>query len=93
MADSPRKPDPGDDTHMEVDRGATPGTSRWQKVVGIIGLLVILWVGNRMLGTLLGHGHGAMRHGPRQDAPPAEIQEQEIDTDTGGVHAPPPGFH
>ena len=95
MADPPRDPDTGDDSRVEFDRGAKSGTTRWQIVVGIIGLLAILWVASRMLGTLLGHGHGdgGMRHGPREDGPPAEIQEQETDTGAGGVHEPPAGFH
>lgn len=88
MAEQPPSPDPGDDARVEPGRGATPGTSRWQKVVGLIGLLVILWVASRMLSNLLGHRPGDMRHGPGQDAPPAEVQEH----DTGGGHAPPPGF-
>ena len=41
---------------VEPDGGLATGTSRWQMVVGIIGLLVILWVGNSMLNTFSGAG-------------------------------------
>jgi hypothetical protein len=90
MADPPRNPDSGGDTGVESGRGPIAGASRWQKVIGIIGLLVILWVGNRMLSTLLGRGHGpgGMRHGPGQHAPPARMHEQESDTRGGIGHEP-----
>jgi hypothetical protein len=88
MADPTRNPHARDDTGVEPGRGATIGTSRWQKVVGIIGLVVVLWVGYQMFvaGPGLGGGGGP---GPGQHAPPAEIEEQETDTDDG-EHAPPP---
>jgi hypothetical protein len=78
MANSPRNPDTDDDTGVEPDRGATTGSSRWQKVVGIIGLVVLLVLGIRMF--VVGGGHGA-----GQDAPGVN-QEQE----DGGGHVPPP---
>ena len=90
MTDSPDNPDAGDDARVAPDHRATPGTSRWQRVVGIIGLLVILWVGNRMLGTFLGRGPGPGGHGPGQEGPPAEMQEHGIEG--GGGHVPPPGL-
>lgn len=94
MANPPPYPDSnldtGDDTGAGPDRGSTTGTSRprtvvttWQKVVGIIGLLVLLALGARMFGA--GGGHG-----PGQNTP-VENQEQEIDTEDGGGHVPPPG--
>lgn len=90
MADPPRHPDTEDDTGVESDRGATTGTSRWQKVVGIIGLLVVLWIGNQMVGQLTGSGPGpgGGDPGPGQHAPPAETQEEETDTGDGD-HQPP----
>jgi hypothetical protein len=76
---------------VEPDGGSATGISRWQMVVGIIGLLVILWVGNSMLNTLLGRGPGpgGMDHEPGQGPLPAEVQEQE--SEDGGGHRPPEG--
>jgi hypothetical protein len=93
VADPPRHTDIRDDAGEEPDPAARTGTSRWQKVVGILGLVVLLWVGNQMLNTLLGRGPGpgGMDHGPGQDPPPAEIQEQEADSQDGDGHRPPPG--
>lgn len=79
MTDPPRNTDTGVEPHSTV----TTGTSRWQKVVGIIGLLVVLWIGNQMVGQLTGSGPG-----PGQHAPPAEIEEEETDTGDGD-HQPP----
>jgi hypothetical protein len=78
---------------VESDGGPVTGTSRWQKVVGILGLVVILWVGNQMVGQLTGRGGGpgGDGRGPGQDAPPAEIQEQAPDSNDGGGHRPPEG--
>ncbi|MQB02020.1 MAG: hypothetical protein GEU78_17455 [Actinobacteria bacterium] len=59
MADPPRHPDTGDDTGVEPDSGATTGTPRWQKVVGLIGLLVVLLVAIMLV---VGGGHGPARH-------------------------------
>jgi hypothetical protein len=76
------RPDTGDDTAVEPGRGATTGTSRWQKVVGIIGLVVLLWVGYQMFvagpGLGGGGGPGGGGHGPGQ-GPPVENQEQQIE--------------
>jgi hypothetical protein len=93
MADPPRDPDTRDDSGVEPDRKSTTGTSRWQKVVGIIGIVVVLWVGNDLLDNALdrGPGGGGGGPGPGQGEPPAEHQEQETDAEDGGDHAPPEG--
>ncbi|MBA3372877.1 MAG: hypothetical protein H0T98_05065 [Euzebyaceae bacterium] len=80
MADP--SPYPDSDTSVGPDRRSTTGTSRWQMVVGIIGLVLILGLGIR----LFGHGGG----GPGQNTP-VESQEQQIDQGGGG-HVPPPGI-
>lgn len=85
MDDPPRNVDTNADTDVRFDRGSATGTSRWQKVVGIIGFVVVLWVGSQMLGA--GAGRGG--HSPGMDTP-AENQEQEIDTEDGDGHAPGP---
>jgi hypothetical protein len=95
MADRPRStdstPDPGDDTSAGPGREPKPGTSRWQKVVGILGLVVVLWVGNGTYETLTGDfGDGG--HGPGENVP-VENQDQEPDTDDTGGHTPPEGGH
>jgi hypothetical protein len=79
------------DTGVGPDQGATTGTSRWQKAVGILGVLVVLWVGNDTYKVIDGDFGGGGNHGPGQDSP-VENQDQETDTDNGGGHTPgPPG--
>ncbi len=56
MADLPSYPD---DTGVGPGRGATTGMARWQKVVGVIGLIVVLG-----LGILMFSGGGLGSHGP-----------------------------
>lgn len=86
-------PDP--DARVEPHRGAAAGTSRWQKLVGILGVLVILWVGNdtyKVIDGDFGGGAGG-GHRPDQEAPVGN-QDQETDTDDGGGgHRPPGGGH
>lgn len=97
MADPPSFPDVSDDTGVGPERGATARTSRWQKAVGIIGLVVVLWVGSETYEVLYGDigdggpgGPGGGNHGPGQDTP-VENQDQEIDTEDDGGHTPPAG--
>jgi hypothetical protein len=56
MADSRRDVDAGDDNGVGVgpDRRKSNGLAPWQKVVGIIGLLVLLVV---VIALLAGGGH------------------------------------
>lgn len=67
--------------HAEPGVGpdTAPGaaTSRWQKVVGVLGLIVVLWVGNDTYQVIDGNFGGG---------PPAANQG----TDGGGGHRPGP---
>lgn len=87
MADTFSHPDTG----VGPDRGVPAGTPRWQKAVAILGVLVILWVGNDTYKVIDGDfgGGGGAEHGPGQEAP-ADNQDQESDTDNGGGHTPGP---
>lgn len=70
------------ETSASPDFGSTTG--RWQKVVGIIGLVVLLAVGARMVGTIGGGGGtGPGGHGPSVTEPA---------TEDGGGHTPPSGI-
>ena len=84
------------DTGVGPDRGAPNGTSRWQKVIGVVGVLVVLWVGNDTYnvidGDFGGGGGGGNHGGPSQDTP-VENEDQEPGTDGGGGHQPPAGGH
>lgn len=60
MAEPPRQSGTGDDTGAEPDRGTTTGLAPWQKVVGIVGLIVVALVAFMLLA---GGGHGPGRHG------------------------------
>ena len=66
MADLPPYPDTG----VGSDRGATTGIARWQKVVGVIGLVVFLG-----LGILLLTGGD---HGPGMHTPPSSMIEHGV---------------
>lgn len=69
--------DAGKDTGVGPDRGATTGTSRWQQVVGILGIAVVLWVGSEMYDIVFFRGTGP-GPAPGQDAP-VEIQNPDGD--------------
>jgi hypothetical protein len=58
MAETLSYPDVGDDADGGPDRGVTTGISRWQKVVGILGLVVVLGVGDRISNVIFGSGLG-----------------------------------
>jgi hypothetical protein len=80
-----------DETDAIPGRRATSGTSRWLKVVGILGLVALLWVGSEMYEVLYGDIGGG-GHEPGQDAP-VENQDQDIDTDDQDDHDPSQGGH
>lgn len=86
------------DTGVGDHRGAFTRTSRWQKVVGILGVLVVLWVGNdtyKVIDGDFGGGGGGGGHGPGpgQEQAPVENDDQPPGTDGGGGHQPPAGGH
>ena len=66
---------PSRDDHTGVRRRRTAPTSRWQKVVGIAGLAVVLWVGSEMYEVVFFDGTfpGGGQHAPigNQDGDPA----------------------
>jgi hypothetical protein len=83
------------DTGVGPDRGATTGISRWQKLVGVVGVLVVLWVGNdtyKVIDGDFGGGGSGNHRGPSPDTP-VENEDQEPGTDGGGGHQPPAGGH
>ena len=51
MADPPRTADTLNATAVGPDARSTTGMARWQKAVGIIGLVVVLGLGVGMLGS------------------------------------------
>lgn len=78
--------DANEDTGGRPDGRATTGTSRRQKVVGILGLVVVLWVGSEMYDVVFfrGAGPGGGQHTP------VENQDQDGDPTppSGGPHDP-----
>lgn len=78
-------------------RGAsTTGASLWQKVVGVIGLVVLLWVGGDLFevvtsGSADSGDPGGSR--PGGHAPPAGPagDVRPAPSGGGGDHRPPPG--
>lgn len=83
-----RPSDTGDDTGVGPDRGVTIGMGPWQKVVGIIGIVVLLWVGNRMSDIVFADGPGpggnsAVENQQQVPGGPTPVEGQE--------HQPPGG--
>ena len=64
MADPPRDPDIA--AAVEPGRGSPPGTPRWVKVFGLIGIILVMLF---VLGLLTGRHHGPGRHFPGRNAP------------------------
>jgi len=64
-----------DDAGLGRDGRMITGTSRWQKVVGIAGLVVVLWVGSELYDVIFydGSGFGGGQHAP------ADNQDQDGD--------------
>lgn len=73
------------------DRRPATSTSRWQMVVGTIGLVVVAWVGSNLFdvvssgGTRPGDGPPG-GHGPPASAPPTDDGDQT--PPGGGAHDP-----
>lgn len=99
MADLSTYPDSnlhkGGGTGVGPDRGAITGTSRWQKIVGIMGLVVVLAVGGDLYDVVTGGARGPGGggsgspgvRGPGGQSPPSD----GTDSGGGGGHTPPPG--
>lgn len=77
------------ETDAVPGRQATTRTSRWHKLVGILGLVVALWVGSETY-DVVAEDFGGGGSGGGQDTP-AGNQDQEIDTDDD--HDPSQGGH
>ena len=75
MADPHANIETGEDTDVGSHGGARPRIPGWQKVVGIVGLVLLLLLGARMLGGG-GLGGGGFDHGPGSDTPPADSTEE-----------------
>ena len=60
---------------------ATPpmaGVSRWQKTIGVVGLLVLFWVGDRLYTVIDNGGMGPARgHGPAGVTPTTQPTDQD----------------
>jgi hypothetical protein len=65
MLDPLPSPDTGGDAGVGPDPGPITGTSRWQKVVGIIGLVVLLGPGLGILGPGSGDQAADLVESPR----------------------------
>jgi hypothetical protein len=73
----------GEDTAV---RDRVGGTSRWQRVVGMLGLVVVLWVGSELYDVIF--FDGTFRGGPQQG--PVENNDPDGDRTppTSGGHDP-----
>ena len=88
--------DPDAEADVGDGRGTRPRTSRWQKLVGIVGVLVVLWVARdtyRIIDGDFGGAGGGGGHGPSPTTP-VDNEEQEPGPSNGGGHTgPPAGGH
>lgn len=79
------------DADVESAAGPTARMSPWQKVVGAVGLVVVVWVGidSPLVDAWFTDGPGDMEHGPGGDGPPADPSPSgEPPPDAGEEHAP-----
>lgn len=91
MADLSAHPrhDRGTGAGEEPHREPTRGRSRWQKVVGVGGLAVVLWVGGDLYDIVTSGGDD-----PPRDAPPGEVTGNGDPAPPGAEpHGPPSGGH
>lgn len=77
MTDQPGDPGPPDHTDAEPTPERSGGVARWQKVVAIIGLAVLLAV----IILVLGGDHSPRRHGPAESP-------GQTDVDNSSGHDP-----
>jgi hypothetical protein len=67
MADTASRPESGDETGLEPDRGSITGTPRWVKVFGIVALVLVLaFIILHLTGRGFSHGDHT---GSGEDAP------------------------
>jgi hypothetical protein len=88
MADPPPSPDTDDQTRTGLDRGSSRGASRWQKVIAILGLVVVAWVGDRVYDVVSFDGPatgGPGLHGPGPGEAPTETPEPSEGGTSPGV--------
>ena len=66
-------------------RRSSAGLSRWQKVIGVLGLVVVLWVGDRLSDVIGSGGIGpGGDHGPSGVTPTTEPAGTDTSTPGGG---------
>lgn len=76
MAERHPRP-PGEGSDVTPDHHAINGTSRWQQVVGILGLVVVVWAGGDLFEVVTSDGAGGPGEAPLggvtegDQAPPA----------------------
>lgn len=89
-----------------ADPGGIAGMPRWQQLIGVVGLLVVVWVGSEMYATVtadtgFGGGHGPSQQGPAPSSdqepgtgrPAPAPAEDDQTPPNGGGHRPPAGGH
>ena len=91
IADSPPYPDSVGDIGVEPGRGSTPGTPRWVKVLGIVGLVLVLLIAGLML--FGGGQHGPGRHTQSGDTGGQAPSRQAPSGGDLEGHTRPPGGH
>lgn len=80
---------------MKASR-ATTGISGWQKAIGVMGLVVVLWVGNNLFDTItsdgMGPGGGPGGHAPPDRAPTTQPTDGDDPAPKGGGGHDPSQF-
>jgi hypothetical protein len=66
-------------------RRSTGGLSRWQRLIGVLGLVVVFWVGDRLYDVISSGGIGpGADHGPSGGTPTTEPVGTDTPTPGGG---------
>jgi hypothetical protein len=79
------------DTDIEPAGGPMTRISPWQKLVGVVGLVVVVWVGidSPLIDAWFTDGSGDMEHGPGGGPPPEDPEPSGEPPDVGeGEHVP-----
>jgi hypothetical protein len=78
------------DADVESAAGPTARISPWQKVVGVVGLAVVVWVGidSPLVDAWVSDGPVDMDHGPDGDGPPEDPDPTGEPPDAGEEHVP-----
>lgn len=85
--------DPSGNVETGGDAEPAKRSSRWQILIGIIGLIVVVWIALQMFGGEHAPGRHAPGGGQTATGAPADPADPAGDAPDDGGHTPPAGGH